>query len=191
MKLSKLDTPLVLPRKKELPVATIWVTGLSASGKTTLGKILSENLTKLGFTNFIWLDGEVLRDRLDRKYGFTHEERFKVLENIVREVQRSQNEKKLVIISAISHLVKMREYARNNCANFYEIYLKCSVAMCAGRDFKGNYKLALEGQTKHFIGVTEPYEESKNPELIVDTEHKSKEKCADLVLKNVLKFLDL
>lgn len=176
--------------KRKLPVATIWITGLSASGKTTTGERLNKSLEDLGYDNFIWLDGEELRKRLDRKYGYSPEERFEVAVQIVEEVGRLQSAGYLVIVSTISHTLKMRELARKRCARFYEVHLKCPVDVCAERDFKGNYKKALAGEMDCFVGVTAEYEESERPELTLDTASLSREECAHLLLTHVMRFLE-
>lgn len=175
---------------KYLIPGAIWITGLSASGKTTLGLRLYKNLKQMGVNNVEFLDGEELRKKLDRVYGYSVEERFAVIKNFVR-IAREYNEKgKVVIVSTISHKRKMRELAREEINPFLEIYLKCPVRVCAQRDPKGQYRKAFAAELENFVGVTEPYEISKNPELILDTASKSIEDCSSILLNYVLNFLE-
>lgn len=164
----------------------VWITGLSASGKTTAGINLYDKLKDNGFNNVEILDGEELRKHLDRQYGFTVEERFAVAENIVRVSLEKIKSGKLVIISTITHKLSMRKMARDQIDFFMEVYLQCPVEVCAARDYKGNYKQALAGKCDNFIGVTEPYEVSSHPELVLNTNKLGIEECSELLLQKTL-----
>ena len=164
----------------------IWITGLSASGKSTTGKHLYEKLQNIGITNAEILDGEELRTHLDRQYGYTVEERMAVAENIVRVAVDKIKSGKLVIVSTITHKIAMRKMARDNIDLFMEVYLQCPVEVCAERDYKGNYEKAMHGKCDNFIGVTEPYEVSEHPELVIDTGRLSIEDCAEMLLRKTL-----
>jgi adenylylsulfate kinase len=164
----------------------VWITGISSSGKSTTGENLYKRLVKEGFKNIEILDGEELRKHLDREYGFTTEERFAVHKNIVRVALEKIQSGKLVIVCTINHKLAMREMAREKIDLFMEVYLKCDVDVCVARDYKGNYKQALAGECDNFIGVTEPYEVSKYPELVLDTGKLGIEECSELLYQKTL-----
>ena len=147
---------------------TIWITGLSAAGKTTLGQGLSEHLRGHGVA-CEWLDGEEIRKGLDREYGYSAEERTLVVERIGDMATAVMAQGKVAIISTISHIYAARLAVREQIGDFFEIYLRCPPEVCATRDYKGNYDKAMRGELDNFIGVTEPYEETPNPELVIDT----------------------
>lgn len=181
----------IIVKQNMPPTGTIWITGLSASGKTTLGKKLTDDLIQAGFHNVEHLDGEVLRTKYDRIYGYSVEERFAVLENIIRIAKECNKKGKIAVVSTISHKRQMRRIACKALVPFMEVYLKCSVETCASRDYKGNYKKAFAGELDTFIGVTEPYELSDNPELVVNTAHQSIDKCSSILLEKSIDFLNM
>jgi adenylyl-sulfate kinase len=174
----------------ELTPGTIWITGLCASGKTTLGQSLVDNLIAIDIRNVEFLDGEALRQRLDRVYGYTTEERNAVLMNTIRIARDYNHEGKVVIVATISHKKRIRELARQEIGHFMEVYLDCPVEVCAQRDYKGHYKKAYANEYENFVGVTEPYELSDNPELVLDTANKTVEECSQLLLERVKSFLN-
>ena len=169
---------------------TIWITGLSASGKTTLGKILFENLNQIGIKNVLLFDGEELRKNFDRSYGHSLEERYEVLAKIIQIALECNENDNISIVCTISHKVDMREIARKEIKDFMEVCLKCPLDVCANRDYKGNYEKALEDRSEFFAGITEPYQISDNPELILDTASLSIEECSEILLEHVLIFLN-
>jgi len=173
-------------KKDCLTPGAVWITGLSASGKSTAGEHLYDKLVCAGITNAEILDGEQLRRHLDREYGFTTEERFAVAENIVRVALEKIRAGKFVIVSTITPKRAMRQMAREKIGRFMEVYLKCPVEVCAARDYKGNYKKALAGECDNFIGVTEPYEESEHPEMVLHTDHEGIEQCAQELFEKVM-----
>jgi len=169
--------------------ATIWITGITASGKTTLGKCLYAGLREKGLKKIEFLDGDELRRRLDKKYGHSLEDRFKVLYNIVRIVQECHAAGRSTIVSTISHKKEMREYVRGQIPKFMEVFLKCAPGVCADRDYKGHFKRAMAGEYDMFIGVTHSYEPSANPELILDTQKNSIAACCTELIEKALVFL--
>ncbi len=170
--------------------ATIWITGLSASGKTTLGRRLISNLIQKGIRNVELLDGEELRKTFDRIYGHSLEERYVVVSKIIQIAHECTQKGSISIVCTISHKKEMREMARQEIRHFMEVYLNCPVEVCARRDYKGNYKKAFQGEGEYFAGITEPYEESENPELVLDSVSKSINECSVILLDRVLEFLE-
>jgi len=161
----------------------IWLTGLSGSGKSTIAEALDRKLYEEGKHSFV-LDGDNLRHGLNNNLGFSLEDRG---ENIrrVAEVARLMNSAGIIVITGlISPMRKDREIARNICGeeNFMEVFVKCSLEECIKRDVKGLYKKALNGEIKEFTGLTSPYEEPENAEIIVDTEKNEIIGCIEKII---------
>ena len=170
--------------------ATIWITGITASGKTTLGRKLYQYLQSLYPEDRLeFLDGDEIRKKLDREYGHSTSERMAVLGKIVEMAEALNQRGKIVIVSTVSHKKEMREFARSRIAHFFEVYLQCSVKDCAERDYKGHYQKAMAGEYDLFAGVTEPYETSEAPELVLDTASQSIEVCSQTLCDRVTDFL--
>lgn len=149
---------------------TIWLTGLPASGKTTLAFALEKQLLEWGRASFV-LDGDNIRHGLSRDLGFSPDDRT---ENIrrVAEVAKLMNDAGLIVITAfISPLRNQRALAREiiGPGRFFEIYLETPLNVCEARDPKGLYKKARAGQIADFTGVTSPYEVPKDPAIVINT----------------------
>jgi len=173
-------------------IATIWISGVTASGKTTLGKELFKNLKKLSHLDFTFLDGEDLRKKLKKNYGHTLEERFELIKEYIAFTNEEHRKGKSVILSTVSHKRKMRKLARNMLSNnFFEVNLICSAESCSKRDFKNVYNKVTKNSKECLPGVTEPYEVSSNPELIINTEENSIQECNRILLENVMTYLNL
>ena len=170
----------------------VWITGLTASGKTTLGKLLEKKLINFGYKGVLRLDGDELRQKKKLKNGHSIDDRWFNLKLIVEVVTEELSINKTIIVSTVSHLKEMRSYARMKLLDFHEVYLDCTPENCAKRDYKSLYENARKNMIlKHeiFPGVTEPYQLSKNPELLIDTNindvNKSFEKLFQYCLKNI------
>jgi len=174
----------------ELTLGTIWITGITASGKTTLGKKLYEYLLENGIKNVEFLDGDELRNRLTVKYGHSIEDRFLVVKEIVNVAKKSIMDGNISIVSTISHKREMREYAREQIPNFMEVFLRCDPDICADRDYKGQYKIAKSGEYDLFVGVTEPYEESLEPDFLINTGALSEEESSSILIEAAMSFLN-
>lgn len=147
---------------------------------------MCENFKKQGFSNFIIIDGEELRKKLKRQYGFSVEERFDVAKNIVDVALEEIYKGKLVVISTITHKVEMRKMARKQIDRFMEVYLNCPVNVCASRDYKDHYRRAFAGEYEMFVGVTDAYEESDSPEVVLHTNEMNADECSDILLQKAL-----
>lgn len=169
---------------------TIWFTGLSASGKTTLSTKLYKDLKALGVENIVLLDGESIRDEM-KNYDFDNSSRGKISYQKAIIAQKFNKEGNIVLVSGITHKAKSRLHNRNNIDNYYEVYLKCDVNICAERDYKNQYIKAFAGEYDNFIGVTEKYEEADIADLTLHTGLKSLNECSSLLLKNINTLLGL
>ncbi len=164
--------------------ATLWFTGLSGSGKSTVAHEVEDQLYNREIRAYV-LDGDNIRHRLNRDLGFSPEDRT---ENIRRigEVARLFNEVGSIVLCAfISPYRTDRQVARDvqEDGSFYEIFCRCPVEVCEERDPKGLYKKARAGEIKEFTGLTAPYEEPENPDLILDTDKQTIKESAETVLR--------
>ena len=150
----------------------IWISGITASGKTALGEGLKAGLNEMGFNNVIHLDGDVLRKRVDWVHGHSLNDRLAVIPKLVDIILMEQSLGNNVIVSTVSHKKKMRDYAREMISNFHEVCLVCSLSVCEARDYKGFYERAKHASDyvdECFPGVSEQYEVNYSAELIIDT----------------------
>jgi adenylylsulfate kinase len=167
----------------------IWLTGLPASGKTSIAKALYPRLKELGFKVEL-LDGDIVRKELSPELGFTKQDREIHARRVVYLSKILSRNGIIGIVSLISPYRDFRRYARsetNTNNNFYEVYVKCSLETCITRDPKGLYKKALSGEIKDLTGLQDPYEEPDNPEIIVDTEKQTLDECVNEIIYKVLK----
>jgi len=165
----------------------LWFTGLSGSGKSTLAHAVEERLHQDKCTTFV-LDGDNVRHGLCGDLGFTELDR---VENIRRvgETAKLMLEAGVITLTAfISPFRQDRERVRSLFPHhdFLEIYCRCPLEVCEERDVKGLYKKARNGEIPHFTGISSPYEEPINPELVVDTSVLTLGESVDAVLDLLL-----
>ena len=163
---------------------TLWFTGLSGAGKTTIAHLVGPELDRRGLV-VEYLDGDNVRMHLSKGLGFSKEDRDAHIERVGWVASRLTRHGAAVIAAAISPYDETRRTARGMVEEFgpfIEVYVKASVDECARRDVKGLYQKAFAGEIKEFTGVSDPYEEPSSPELVVDTEEHSAEECAELVV---------
>ena len=168
----------------------IWITGITASGKTTLGKNLFNDLQKLGYKKIIHLDGDNLRKRKDWVSGHSIEKRKTILKKIVEVCNEELKTNLIVIVSTVSHMISMRRFARNKLPLFFEVFLDIEPRICAKRDFKGLYKKAEKDRNIVFPGVTEEYEEYEEYDLKLKTGIDEIKICSTKLLKFVKQKLE-
>jgi adenylylsulfate kinase len=172
---------------------TIWVTGLSASGKSTLASSLERKLFDMDYLAYV-LDGDNLRHGINCNLGFSHEERK---ENIRRtaEIAKILNSAGIIsIVALISPFIKDRELSRNIIGknSFIEVYVKCSIEICEQRDPKGLYKRARLGEVSDFTGIESPYEVPEHPDIVVQTDVESPDECIEKIINFLIqrKFIN-
>jgi adenylylsulfate kinase len=155
----------------------LWFTGLSGSGKSTLAILVAEELKKYGKKVEI-LDGDVVRKGLTKDLGFTEADRKTNLERITFVAKLLSRNGVATMVSFISPYISSREAARKETTNFIEVFVSCPVEVCIERDTKGLYEKAIAGEIKNFTGISHPYEEPPNAEIVVETDKESeKESC--------------
>lgn len=171
--------------------AVLWLTGLSASGKSSLAMGLEKALMARGYSCYV-LDGDNVRRGLNANLGFSPEDRS---ENIRRvgEVAALFADAGLICIAAfISPYREDRQRARQACKQaFHEIHVATDLAICEARDPKGLYQLAHAGKIKDFTGVSAPYEVPESPEYVVNGGYETMQQSTDRLLDYVLKQLPL
>jgi len=161
----------------------LWFTGLSGAGKSTLAHCVEESLHQLGCRTFV-LDGDNIRHGLCGDLGFSVEDRSENIRRIA-EVSKLMMEAGVITLTAfISPFRSEREKARQIFPHgeFLEIYCKCPIEVCEQRDVKGLYKKARAGEIKNFTGISSPYEEPINPELVIETARHGLEACTQQVI---------
>jgi adenylylsulfate kinase len=161
---------------------TLWFTGLSGAGKTTISKILEGEL-RARRNRLEILDGDVVRENLSKGLGFSKEDRDTNVRRIAFVADLLSRNGVPVITAAISPYKEIRDEAREMMGDrFIEVYIEASVDACAERDVKGLYKKAFAGEIKEFTGVSDPYEAPENPEVTCHTESESPEESAQKLL---------
>jgi adenylylsulfate kinase len=160
--------------------AVIWLTGLSASGKSTIAQGLVEYLSKKG-TRVEHLDGDVVRQMFPQT-GFSKEERDRHIRRVGHLAAMLEKHDVTVVASFISPYREARDFVRSLCKNFIEIYVSTPLDVCEQRDPKGLYAKARRGEIKEFTGIDDPYEEPLNPELIIDTTNQIIEESVGMVI---------
>ena len=156
---------------------SIWLTGLSLSGKTTLAEALAAHLRALGRRVEV-LDGKLIRDEVGDFFGYSREERMKVNRVLCMMAKLLARHDIIPIVTAITPFQESRDFNRRELAPYHEIYVDCPVETCITRDRQGLYQRALRGDLKHFIGVDDPYEIPRHPDLRVSTATESPEESA-------------
>ena len=162
---------------------TVWFTGLSGAGKTTIAERLQQVLRERGH-NVEILDGDVVRTNLSKGLGFSKEDRDINIRRIGFVCRLLARNGVIAIGAAISPYRDIRDEIRRENGDFVEVYTKCSIEALTKRDVKGLYAKALSGEIKNFTGVSDPYEEPLNAEVVLDSENETEdESLAKLIAK--------
>lgn len=159
----------------------LWLTGLSGSGKSVLATSVATYLKERRNCIEI-LDGDVVRKSLTQDLGFTETDRKTNLERVTFVAKLLSRNGVATIVSFISPYIVSRENARNETTNFIEVFVKCPIDVCIKRDVKGLYKKALAGEITNFTGISHPYEDPPNPEIVVETDKESIEESTEKIV---------
>jgi len=163
---------------------TLWFTGLSGAGKTTISRLVEAELRERGLPVEV-LDGDVVRQNLSQGLGYSKADRDTNIRRIAFVGKLLTRHQVATLVAAISPYREAREEARKAIGNFVEVYVKCPLETCMERDTKGLYKKALEGAIPFFTGVSDPYEEPLEPEIILHTDRETPEESAAKVLHHL------
>src|SRR5690349_5759758 len=166
---------------------TVWFTGLSGAGKSTITAELVREFEKRGVGHEV-LDGDVVRTHLSKGLGFSKEDRDTNIRRIGWVASTLTKHGVGVVCAAISPYRAIRDEVRADVAKagtFVEVYAKCPIPVLSDRDPKGLYKKALAGEIKNFTGVSDPYEEPLRPEVVVDTGQQTSAESVDAILRHL------
>lgn len=171
------------PHKKAFNPCTLWLTGLSGAGKSTISTNLQTKLNQLGIANYL-LDGDILRKGLCKDLGFSEEDRYESCRRMAEVAKLFMQEEFVVICASISPYRKMRENIRENFSTgqFIEVFVDAPLAICETRDPKGLYKKARAGHIAMFTGIDSSYEAPKNPEIHLRTDQQSIDDCVQKII---------
>ncbi len=167
--------------KRQQPGVTVWFTGLSGAGKTTISRAV-ENRLKAYCPRIEVLDGDFVRLNLCKGLGFSKEDRDENIRRVGFVANLLTRNQVTVLVSAISPYRNVRQEVREEIVNFVEVYVNAPLEVCEQRDVKGLYKKARAGDIKYFTGIDDPYEPPLNPELECRTDLETPEESVCKVL---------
>jgi adenylylsulfate kinase len=153
---------------------TVWFTGLSGAGKTTINQRVEEKLRWHGYRVEV-LDGDVVRQNLTKGLGFSKEDRDENIRRIGFVAHLLTRNGVIVLVSAISPYREIRDEVKKRIGDFVEVYVNAPLEVCERRDVKGLYKKARAGEIKHFTGIDDPYEPPLNPDVECHTDAESED----------------
>lgn len=164
--------------------ALVWFTGLSGSGKSTLAHRVEEKLHGNGYHTYVF-DGDNVRHGLCAGLGFSPQDRSENIRRIGEMVNLFLDAGVLALTAFISPFARDRRAIRDRIGSrdFIEIHCRCPLEVCEQRDVKGMYKRARAGEIKEFTGISSPYENPENPDLVLDTDKLSIEECVERVIQ--------
>jgi len=148
---------------------TIWFTGLSGAGKSTISRLVADELRRRGLRVEV-LDGDVVRTHLSKGLGFSKEDRDTNIRRIGWVCEVLSRNGVVAIGAAISPYREVRDEIRSKIGRFVEVYVECPIEKLIERDAKGLYKKALNGEIENFTGISDPYEPPLNPEVVCHTD---------------------
>ncbi|MFS8809662.1 adenylyl-sulfate kinase [Synechococcus sp. R65.1] len=163
---------------------TVWFTGLSGAGKTTLSCGVAQQLQALGLPVEV-LDGDLMRQHLTKGLGFSKEDRDKNVRRIGFVAKMLTRHGVIVLVSAISPYRATRQEVRQQIGNFIEVFVDAPLEVCEQRDVKGLYRQARAGLIRNFTGIDDPYEPPECPEVVCKTAEQSIPECIELVMQSL------
>jgi adenylyl-sulfate kinase len=143
---------------------TIWLTGLSSAGKTTISEVVCQKLEGRG-RQVEWLDGDAVRQRLSKDLGFSAADRNENVRRIAELAREFTQRGAIVVVSAISPYRAARDEARRRIVDFLEVWVHAPLEICERRDIKGIYARARTGQLRNVTGIDDPYEDPLAPDV--------------------------
>ena len=160
------------------PAAVVWLSGLSGSGKTTIANTLEKRLFEMGNRTYV-LDGDNTRIGLNKELGFSAVDRLENVRRVAEVAKFMADAGLIVIVSLITPYEEQRKMIREILLDerLLEVYVKCDLETCEQRDPKGLYKKARAGEIKHFTGISDPFEEPANADVVVDSARLAVNEC--------------
>ena len=166
---------------------TVWFTGLSGAGKTTISRAVEQELRSRRRLVEI-LDGDIVRQNLTKGLGFSKQDRDENIRRIGFVAHLLTRNGVIVLVSAISPYREIRQQVRERIGDFIEVYVNAPLEVCEQRDVKGLYKKARAGEIKQFTGIDDPYEAPLKPEVLCRTDMESEAESAAKVLRTLEEF---
>ncbi len=164
---------------------TVWMTGLPCSGKSTISLILKDALHARNHPCVEIFDGDEVRKNLSSDLGFSKEDRDKHILRVGFLNHLLNRNGVPTLTAVISPYREIRDQVREGIEKFIEVYVKCPVEVCAERDVKGMYAKAFKGEIQNFTGVSDPYEEPLNSEVVVETQNETPEESVGKILRKL------
>lgn len=164
-----------------MPGTTIWLTGLSGAGKSTIAEALAERFRAEG-RRFELLDGDVIRTHISKGLGFSREDRDTQVRRVGWICGLLNRHGVDALVALISPYRDTRDEVRDSLPRFVEVYVECPLEVLVQRDVKGLYKKARAGEIPEFTGISAPYEEPLSPELTIRTDKDAEDECLDQIL---------
>jgi len=150
------------------PAGSIWIMGLSSSGKSTLAELLVARLRSEGYPCLL-LDGDQIRTVFEERLGYDPESRRKQTARVLRLARLIAKQGILPVVAIIHSVEADREMCRNAMPGYFEVWLKCALDVCVGRDTKNVYRPALDGKAANVVGLDIPYEEPRHADIVLDS----------------------
>jgi|SRR5579883_498728 len=163
---------------------TLWFTGLSGAGKSTVSALVVERLRAHG-AKVELLDGDVVRTHLSKGLGFSKEDRDTNIRRIGFVCELLSRNGVIAVAAAISPYRALRNEIRARIPNFVEVYVECPLEVAKSRDVKGLYRKAMAGEIPHFTGVSDPYEAPDSAEIVLHTATESAPESAERIWKSL------
>ncbi len=163
---------------------TVWFTGLSGAGKTTIAQAIYEKLWAKGLKVELF-DGDIVRKQLSKDLGFSKEDRDENIRRIGFVAQLLNRNGVIVLVSAISPYRAIRDEVRRSVGSFLEVYVNAPLEVCEDRDPKGHYHRARTGELPHFTGITDPYEPPMAPDVECRTDQETLSESVALVMQAI------
>ena len=163
---------------------TVWFTGLSSSGKTTISQAVREKLLHAGH-KVEWLDGDAVRQHISKGLGYSKEDRDENIRRIGFVAELLTRNGVIVLVSAISPYRAVRDEMRVRIGNFLEVYVEAPLEVCQQRDINGIYRRALSGEIQHATGMDDPYDTPLSPDVICHTARETRDESVSKVMDRV------
>lgn len=164
---------------------TLWLTGMSGAGKSTVSDMLMDRFRAAG-AKVELLDGDVVRTNLSQGLGFSREDRDTNVRRIGFVAELLSRNGVIAVVAAISPYRATREEVKSKIASFVEVFVDCPLEILAARDVKGLYKKALAGEVGNFTGISDPYEAPLNPDVVVRSDRETVEVSVDRVWQELI-----